>query len=39
MTDEQFKDIRLHLRIIIAILGIGVAILVGIAWTVPGVLL
>ena len=35
MTDEQFKAIRLHLQIMIALLGIAVGILAGIAWNLP----
>ena len=37
MTDDQFKEIRLHLRIMIALLGGAVGILAGIAWNLPGV--
>jgi len=37
MTDEQFKEIRLHLRVMIALLGVAVGILAGIAWDLHGV--
>jgi hypothetical protein len=37
MTDEQFKEIRLHLRIMIGLLGAIAGILAGIAWNIPGV--
>jgi hypothetical protein len=35
MTDEQFKDIRRHLRIVIALLAVAVVILVFIALNPP----
>jgi hypothetical protein len=36
MTDEQFKEIRKHLRFIIALLGGAVGVLISIAWDIHG---
>jgi hypothetical protein len=36
MTDEQFKEIRKHLRFMIALLGAAVGILISIAWDIHG---
>jgi hypothetical protein len=32
MTDQQFREIRLHLRILIALVGFGVGIMGAFAW-------
>jgi hypothetical protein len=35
MTEEQFKDIRFHLQIIIGVLGAILGVVIGIAWNMP----
>ena len=37
MNDEQFKEIRLHLRVMIAMLGVIAGIMASIAWNVQGI--
>jgi len=36
MTDEQFKEVRKHLRFMTALLGGAVGLLISIAWDIHG---
>jgi hypothetical protein len=36
MTDEQFKEIRSYLRLIVSLLGSALIILISVAWTIHG---